>query len=109
MVSVNGSKRSVKLTFNHKTQGTVYAVGSFNNWSTTANPMKQVRDGTWEITLKLPAGDYQFRYYCEGQWFTDFAAGGIVPNGFGAFNSVLSVPESETATAKPRAASKTRY
>ena len=99
MVSLNGSKRTMKLTFNHKAGGPVFVAGSFNNWSTNATPMKEVRPGTWEVTLKLPPGEYQFRYFSNGQWFTDYAAGGIVPNGCGGFNSVLTVPEGETVPA----------
>src|ERR1035441_10249725 len=99
MVSLNGSKRTMKLTFNHKANGPVFVAGSFNNWSTKAEPMKEIRPGTWEATLKLPPGEYQFRYFSNGQWFTDYAAGGIVPNGCGGFNSVLTVPEGEAVGA----------
>ena len=99
MVSLNGSKRTMKLTFNHKANGPVYVAGSFNNWNTSTTPMKEIRPGNWEATLKLPPGEYQFRYFSNGQWFTDYAAGGIVPNGCGGFNSVLTVPEGETVPA----------
>jgi hypothetical protein len=85
----------MKLTFNHKANGPVFVAGCFNHWSTNAEPMKEIRPGTWEATLKLPPGEYQFRYFSNGQWFTDYAAGGIVPNGCGGFNSVLTVPEGE--------------
>jgi len=89
----------MKLTFNHKANSPVFVAGSFNNWSTSNTPMKEVRPGTWEATLKLPPGEYQFRYFSNGQWFTDYAAGGIVPNGCGGFNSVLTVPEGEAVGA----------
>ncbi len=29
----------------------VYVLGPFNNWSTTATPMRRVADGAWEVSL----------------------------------------------------------
>lgn len=102
---VSHGKKSVTLVFNHNTTGPVYVAGSFNGWSTCATPMQPAGRGRWEIKLQLPPGEHQFRYYCNGQWFTDYAAGGVVPNGFGGFNSLLTVPsteESPPASAKPK-------
>ena len=91
MVNQSNTKKTVALSFQHDTAGPVYVAGSFNDWDTTAAPMKKSRAGAWEAKLKLPPGEYQFRYFANGQWFTDYAADGVVPNGFGGFNSVLRV------------------
>lgn len=102
---VSQGKKSVTLSFAHNTQGPVYVAGSFNGWSTRSMPMQKVGDGRWEAKLQLPPGEHQFRYYANGQWFTDYAAGGVVPNGLGEFNSVLTVPSADSSaatSAKPR-------
>jgi len=97
MVSRGKTVRSVKLEFNHDTEGPVFVAGTFNDWDVTSTPMKRGRNGSWTATLKLPPGEYQFRYVADGRWFTDFAADGLVPNGFGELNSVLTVPASRAA------------
>lgn len=98
---VSQGKKSVTLSFAHNTEGPVYITGSFNGWSTHATPMQKVGQGKWQARLQLPPGEHQFRYYANGQWFTDYAAGGVVPNGFGEFNSILAVPSTASAPSAP--------
>ena len=50
-------------------------------------------NGYWTAVLYLPQGDYKFRYRCDGQWFTDYAAFGIEYGPLGA-DSVIRVHES---------------
>jgi 1,4-alpha-glucan branching enzyme len=70
----------------------IYLVGEFNQWSKASLPLRQERDGTWEVTLDLPRGRrYQFLYLVNGtQWQNDSNADGYVPNDFGASNSMVS-------------------
>jgi len=97
MVNKGTASKSVVLSFQHDTQGPVYVAGSFNNWDVSRTPMKKNRKGAWEAKLKLPPGEYEFRYFCNGQWFTDYAADGVVPNAYGDFNSVLRVVDGAAA------------
>jgi hypothetical protein len=85
-------KHRVTLTFVHQIKDPVFVAGSFNDWDTAATPMKRSRNDRWQARLSLPPGKYEFRYFAGGQWYTDHAADGVVPNGFGEFNSVLQVP-----------------
>jgi len=48
-------------------------------------------DGYWIARMRLPAGEFKFRYCADGEWFTDFAAFGVEPGRFG-MDSVLLVP-----------------
>ena len=93
MVNRGNASKPVVLSFTHDTSGPVYVAGTFNNWSVAKTPMKKGRNGCWEAKLKLLPGEYQFRYFANGQWFTDYAADGVVPNGLGGFNSVLRVSD----------------
>lgn len=70
----------------------LYLVGDFNNWSINANPLERAEDGSWNLTLALEPGSYQFRYFDNrSQWHNDWQADAYVPNEFGTDNSVVTV------------------
>ena len=62
--------------------------------------MKRLGDGYWGACLKLPAGEFKFRYYVAGEWFVDYAAFGLEYGSFGP-DSVVRMP----ATSEPQAES----
>ena len=41
--------------------------------------------------MKLPAGEFRFRYCADGEWFADYAAFGVEPGRFG-LDSIVRVP-----------------
>jgi len=67
--------------------------GDFNDWSLSATPMKQLKDGSFSVTVSLPAHcSYQFRYVLDGNiWLNEPEADGYVTNEFGEDNSVIRV------------------
>src|SRR5512141_3128745 len=75
----------------------VHVAGDFNDWQ-ASTPMKRQKDGSFRATVELePGREYQFRYLVDGNnWVNDEAADGYVPNPFGADNSVVRTPESES-------------
>lgn len=66
-------------------------VGSFNGWDATANPMSRRKDGSFSVTVSLPAGQrYTFRYLLDGiRWVTDPDADGLVENPYGERDALL--------------------
>ncbi|NND60136.1 MAG: family 16 glycosylhydrolase [Gammaproteobacteria bacterium] len=45
----------------------IYLNGTFNDWCGTCNPMSDVDgDGTWELSLMLPAGEHEYLYSRNG-------------------------------------------
>lgn len=69
-------------------------VGEFNDWSQSAHPMKQKRDGTFFTTIDFEKGKaYQFRYLLDDDvWVNDPDADSFIPTHFGdSENSVLIV------------------
>jgi 1,4-alpha-glucan branching enzyme len=85
----------------------LYLVGDFNNWSIAENPMDRGEDGSWNVTLGLEPGSYEFRYYDNlNQWHNDWAADSYVPNQYGGDNSVVTIAAAarKTAAKKPVAA-----
>jgi hypothetical protein len=67
--------------------------GDFNGWSNNALTMEELGDGWWQAVAPLKKGEYRFRYFVDGEWFTDYAANGVEQTRFG-WNSVLVVSQS---------------
>lgn len=69
-------------------------VGEFNDWSTSATPMKRSKNGAFSATIELEKGrSYQFRYLLEqSRWENDADADGYLPTPFGnSHNSVINL------------------
>jgi 1,4-alpha-glucan branching enzyme len=90
--SASGTK-SVKLTLAAPAAKSVAVAGSFNEWSTVAQPMTaKDSDGAWSIRLDLPRGEYRFMYVIDGrEWLTPPVADDFVDDGFGQKNGILVV------------------
>ena len=69
----------------------VYLAGDFNNWDTSANPMKKDKKGIWKATLTLKPGSYEYRFLVDGNWENDPSCCNCVPNEFGSQNCVRIV------------------
>ncbi len=48
----------------------VHLSGSFNSWSTSANPMYKTDSG-WIAEIKLLPGRYTYKYIVDGRWILD--------------------------------------
>jgi hypothetical protein len=72
---------------------TVYLCGDFNDWSTTADPMDRLPDGSFELTRALPVGRrWHFRYLLDtDRWENDWAADAYTPNALGDQDSVVDL------------------
>ncbi len=69
----------------------VFLAGDFNNWDTSANPMKKEKKGLWKTTVSLKPGRYEYRFFRDGSWENDASCAGCVPNEFGSMNCVRIV------------------
>ncbi len=70
---------------------TLHLVGDFNEWNPAAHAMKQRKDGTWSITLRLPKSrDWQYRFVANGtEWVHDQESENTAPNPYGGVNAVV--------------------
>jgi 1,4-alpha-glucan branching enzyme len=71
----------------------VKVVGSFNDWSADATPLKKLKNGNFKGTVDLAKDQsYEFRYVIDGQYVNDEQADGYVWNDFAAAdNGVLNL------------------
>ena len=91
MVTI-GEDGYVEFRFYRPKAANVFLAGEFNEWRCDHLRMVRDGDGHWVLKVRLPAGEYRFRYVADGAWYTDYAAHGVEPERFG-FNSILRVPE----------------
>ena len=84
-----------KVTFRLKTPkaSQVFLVGDFNGWDKRANPMEKIRYGSWETTLILPIGKYQFKFMVDGKWRESLEGELTEPNKYGTLNNIVIVGE----------------
>jgi 1,4-alpha-glucan branching enzyme len=69
----------------------VYLAGDFNNWDSSANPMKKDKKGIWKTALSLKPGRYEYRFLVDGNWENDPSCCDCVPNEFGTQNCLRFV------------------
>lgn len=61
----------IRFTYAAPNANSVSWAGDFNSWSTTATPMTKDAAGTWSVVVPLPAGEHQYKFVVDGQWFAD--------------------------------------
>ncbi len=72
----------------------VNVAGDFNNWSTTATPMRQSADGRWAISVVLSPGLHAYKFVLNGNhWVNDPAANPRlnISDGQGGANSQVRI------------------
>src|SRR5215212_5644870 len=87
----------INFEFNDPEAVTVHVAGSFNQWSSVANPLTRGYGGRWGTTTSLAPGSYEYCLVVDGRWITDPMNQVSVANEFGGRNSVLNVAESKGA------------
>ena len=84
-------EKPVEFTLHRPQARSVAVAGTFNDWDVNRTPMSPSPGGSWNVTVWLPAGRYEYRFVADGQWISDPNAGESVQNTFGSTNSVLVV------------------
>ena len=69
----------------------VSIVGDFNQWNPAANPMKQMPDKAWLITVELKHGHHRYAFLVDGALVLDPRAQGITRNDKGERVSLVPV------------------
>lgn len=88
MVTVSGDW--AEFRFYRPQASRVYLAGDFNGWNAQQLPMVRNSEGYWFARLRLPQGEFKFRYCADGQWFADYAAFGVEHGSFG-LNSIVRI------------------
>jgi len=101
MVTVKGNVAEFRFFRPRAKQ--VCIAGDFNNWRPSQIRMHRDEGGYWRSVIHLPPGTFKFRYWADGEWFTDFAAFGVEYGPFG-FDSIVQISSPVGPKADARAA-----
>jgi 1,4-alpha-glucan branching enzyme len=93
MIQVSPKTKKVNFTISDLDAKKVFLVGDFNRWDERKHPMKKLKNKSWKLEVKLPAGEYKFKYLVDGNWINDPVAHKYVPNIYGGEDSVVVVPQ----------------
>ncbi len=70
----------------------VALAGTFNDWSTSADPLTKGTTGVWSVVKPLDPGTYQYKFVVNGtEWKADPANPNTTDDGYGGKNSVVTV------------------
>jgi len=83
--------RAINFICNAPQANSVSLVGDFNQWNATANPMKQMPDKAWMITIELKHGHHRYAFLVDGAIVLDPRAQGITRNDKGERVSLVPV------------------
>ena len=89
--AVEKADGGIRFTYNDPDAGQVHLAGTFNNWSTTANPMTKDDKGYWTAVLSLSAGTHEYKFIVDGAWITDFDNPNTTPDPYGGTNSAVEI------------------
>jgi serine protease AprX len=88
-----GAGRIIFVLRDHDVQR-VQVLGSWDNWQSPGLEMVQVEPGVWQVERSLlPDGRYKYKFLLDGaRWLDDPANMRKSWDGFGGFNSLLTIP-----------------
>lgn len=84
--------RSVMFTLEAENAGKVAIAGTFNSWNASSDPMFDLGDGRYSLTLFLKPGRYHYKYVIDNSvWIHDPKSPQTADDGFGGKMSVIDV------------------
>jgi len=69
----------------------VSIAGDFNQWNPSSHPLKMDDKGIWRMSLPLNPGQYEYRFFVDGEWQNDPNGSSSVENLLGTSNSLKIV------------------
>lgn len=86
------TQRRIRFELSAEPGSKVFVAGTFNKWSTTANPLKDgPNPGHFKTAVYIPTGTHEYRFVVDNVWSMDSKCLDWTPNGYGSLNSVLHV------------------
>ena len=83
--------RAMNFICNAPTAQSVALVGDFNQWNSSAHPMKKMPDGAWLLTVELKHGHHRYAFLVDEVLTLDPRAQGITRNDQGERVSLVPV------------------
>lgn len=86
-------EKKIKHKFIYKSDIKVNKVnlfGTFNSWNRENLPMEKINN-QYELEILLEPGRYEYKFFVDGEEIIDEVNPDYLPNGFGGFNSILTL------------------
>ena len=90
VVSWGSNDFSVTKGVSYRPKG-VSLAGNFNCWDVNETQMKKDEKGNWKVTVDLPPGRHEYRFWVDGVWQDDPNAQEMLGNSYGCHNCVRVV------------------
>ncbi len=87
----SGSLKPTEFSLSAPQAQSVFLVGNFNQWDLSSHPLKRDKNGMWKISLNLNPGQYEYRFFVDGEWQSDPSCSTCVENPFGTLNCLRIV------------------
>ncbi len=96
-MSPQAGRNSASFVYYHPQAHTVELIGEFNRWLPGEAPFRRERPGVWRASLRgLAPGRYRYKFLVDGIHAVDDPENPLKePDGYGGFNTVLSLPRRE--------------
>ena len=86
------SLKKIEFQFEATPGSKVSVVGTFNNWDSGKNPMKDNPDsGHYKTVVAVPPGRHEYKFVVDGDWRVDPNCSENISNSYGSLNSVINV------------------
>jgi hypothetical protein len=82
---------TVVFRFEASAADRVKLVADFTGWEKQPLDLRRDEDGTWQIAVELPPGQYSYRFLVDNEWRDDPRCPDYEPNPFGGLNAVLRI------------------
>jgi 1,4-alpha-glucan branching enzyme len=89
--SYHKNLRPVNFVCNATQAQSVSLVGDFNGWNPQANPMRQMPDRSWLLSVELKHGHHRYAFLVDGVLTLDPRGQGITRNDQGERVSLVPV------------------
>ena len=93
MLNHSSGRRCVKLIYRDRPGCKVCVAGDFSDWKPSKELIDKDNNGTYCCQLRLPPGEYQYKFVVDDQWCIDPENPNFSPNGVGSLNSVIIISE----------------
>ncbi|MBU1864390.1 MAG: glycogen-binding domain-containing protein [Candidatus Omnitrophica bacterium] len=84
-------EREIEFSFYAPLASSVTIVGTFNSWNPSITKLTKDGHGNWKKTVSLKRGQYEYRFFVDGEWENDQKECTCIPNEHGSCNCVLHV------------------
>jgi 1,4-alpha-glucan branching enzyme len=89
--NVKSPRGTVVFHFDALAADRVKLAADFTGWDKRPIDLRRREDGTWQVAVELPRGQYRYRFLVDDQWCDDPQSREYESNPFGGFDAIVRV------------------